>query len=84
MLCLCGHSGRSALTQLASRCFAGPGTRVDVAHEAQPFFGLGERRKITHVQAKPLAAFLESPADKKREAPELGQIRLRQGHGSRG
>jgi hypothetical protein len=83
MLCLRSCSGCSALTQLAPGSFAGPCARVDVAHQAQPLFGLGERREVTHVEAKTLAAFLEAPADEKSEAPELGQVGLRERHGRR-
>ena len=77
---LIGGRRRGSLTELAARGFAGPGTRVNLAHDAQPLLGLGQRGEVTHVQTKALPAFLEAPADEEREAFELRQIRLRKRH----
>jgi hypothetical protein len=84
MLRLCGGRSGGAFTQLTTGRFTRPGARVDLAHDAQPFFGLGERRKVTHVQPKAFAAFLETPAHEKSETSELGQVGLRERHGRRG
>jgi hypothetical protein len=84
MLRLRSRSGCSALTQLASGGFTSPRAGVDLARDAQPLFGLGKRREVTHVQSKALAAFLEATADEKSKAPELGHVGLRERHGRRG
>src|SRR2546423_498130 len=67
-----------------ARGLAGPGARVDLAHDAQPLLGLCQRGEIAHVQTKALPPFLEAPADEEREALELRQIRLRERHRRRG
>ena len=77
---LSGGRSRGSLAQLAARGLSGPGARVDLAHDAQPLLGLGQRGEIAHVQTKALPPFLEAPADEEREALELRQIRLRQRH----
>ncbi|HEV2229902.1 MAG TPA: hypothetical protein VGR86_13200 [Steroidobacteraceae bacterium] len=77
-----GRSGRrGALAELAAGCFAGPCAGIDLAHDVQPLLGFGERREVTHVKTKALAALLEAAAHEKVEALELGQLRLRQSHG---
>ena len=80
MLCLRGRSGRRALTQLAARGLSRPGTRIDLTHDAEPFFGLGKRREVTHVQTKALTPFLEAAAHEEMKTPQLGQIGLRERH----
>ena len=77
---LSGGRRRGSLAQLAARGLARPGARVDLAHDAQPLLGLGQRGEIAHVQTKALPALLEAPADEKREALELRQIGLRERH----
>jgi len=52
---------------------ASPAHRQDKYRDCtEPFFRIGKRRKITHVQAESLASFLETAADEKAEAFELG------------
>lgn len=69
MLRLCGCRSGCALAQLAARCLTGPCTRVDLAHDAQPFLGLGERGEVAHVQPEALATFLEAPAYEEMKTP---------------
>jgi hypothetical protein len=80
MLRLGGGSGGSSGAQLLARRFTGPGARIDLANDIQPFFGLGECREVTHVEAEPLAALLEAAADEEGKALQLGQIGLCQRH----
>jgi hypothetical protein len=80
MLRLCRGSRGGSSAQLLARRFAGPGTRINLANDIQPFFGFGECREVTHVEAEPLAALLETAADEEGEALQLGQIGLRQRH----
>jgi hypothetical protein len=77
---LCCGSGGGPSAQLLSRCFAGPGARIDFANDIQPLFGFGECREVTHVETEPLTAFLEAAADEEGEALQLGKIGLRQRH----
>jgi len=80
VLSLRGRSGGRTLAQLAARCLTGPCPRIDLAHDAQPLLGLGQRREITHVQTKPLATFLEAPAHEEMKTPQLWQVGLRERH----
>jgi len=80
VLRLRGSGRRGAFAQLATGRLAGPGTRIDLAHDTEPFLGFRECREISHVQAKTFATFLEAPAHEEREALELGQIGLRERH----
>jgi len=80
---LFGCRGRGALTQLLAWRLTSPGTRVDVAHGAQPLFGFGQRGEIPHVQPKPFATFLEATAHEKAEALQLRLFRARKRQGRR-
>jgi hypothetical protein len=80
MLRLRGRSRRRALTQLAAGGLSRPGTWIDLAHHAEPFLGLGERRKVAHVQTKALAPFLETATHEEMKTPQLGQVGLRERH----
>jgi hypothetical protein len=74
-----GGGGRGgAFTELAAGGFAGPRPGIDLAHDAQPLLGLGQRREVTHVEAEALAPFLEAAAHEEVETLELGQLSLRQ------
>jgi plasmid stabilization system protein ParE len=75
----CCSLGRSG-TQLLARRFAGPCTGIDIPHDSQPFLGLFLAGEESHVQAEALASLLETAADEKGKALELGQIRLRERH----
>ena len=75
----CG-SLRCAGAQLLARGLAGPGTRVDIAHHAQPFLGFRLGGKEPHVQAEALATLFEATAHEKGEALELGELRLCERH----
>jgi hypothetical protein len=79
-----GSRSGCALAQLAPRCLTGPGARIDLAHQRQPFLRLGLRGEVAHVQAKALAAFLEAAADEELETLQLGELDLRQRHGRGG
>ncbi|HLJ21684.1 MAG TPA: hypothetical protein VKU84_15870, partial [Stellaceae bacterium] len=63
MLCGGRRCGSGTFTNLPPGRLAGPRARIDLAHQAQPFLGFGERGEITHVQPEALAALLEAPAD---------------------
>jgi len=80
MLRLCGGSGGGSSAQLLTRRLTGPGTRINLAYDIQPFFGFGECREVTHVEAEPLAALFETAADEEGKALQLGQIGLCQRH----
>jgi hypothetical protein len=84
MLGLRRGGGYGTLAQLLPRSFTSPCTRIDIAYRAQPFFGFGQRREITHVKSESLTAFLKTPADEKTEAFELRLFRFRERHGRRG
>ncbi len=79
--CRCGHS---PFAQLLARRLSGPCAGIDVAHGPEPFLSFRQRREVTHVKAKPLAAFLESTADEEAEAFEFRLLRSRKRHGRRG
>jgi hypothetical protein len=74
-----GRGGR-ALAQLAAGRFARPGAGVDLAHDAEPLLGLGQRRKIAHVQPEAFAAFLETAAHEEIEALQVRELGLSQRH----
>jgi hypothetical protein len=84
VLGLCRRGGDRTLAQFLAGCFAGPGAGINVPHGAEPLFGLGQCREVTHVEAESFAAFLEAAADEKAEAFELRLFRLRERHGRRG
>jgi hypothetical protein len=74
-----GSSGRAS-AQLFAWCFTRPGARINLSHDIQPLFGFGEGREITHVEPEPLAALLETSADKEGKALQLSQIGLCKRH----
>jgi hypothetical protein len=73
----CGGRTRA---QFLSRRLASPGTRIDLTHHVQPFFGFAQRREVTHVEPETLAALFEPTTHEKREPLELRQIRLCERH----
>ncbi|MDB6091049.1 MAG: hypothetical protein JWN85_3833 [Gammaproteobacteria bacterium] len=73
------RSGRPR-AQLFARGLARPGAWIDFPHDVQPFFSFGERREISHVEAKALTTFFEPATHEKSEPLELGQIRLCERH----
>jgi hypothetical protein len=83
VLGLCCGGSYCALAQLLAWRFPGPCTRINIADCAEQLLSFGECWKIAHVQAESLAALLETAADEKGEAFELGLLRIRQRHGRR-
>ena len=77
---LLGRSGGRAGTELLAGCLTGPGSRIDIANDAQPLLGLGECREVTHVETETLAAFLEAAAHEEGKALQLFLVRLRECH----
>ncbi len=80
MLSLGRGGGNCALAKFLAGRFTGPGTRIDVAHRAQPFFGFGEGREIAHVQPESLTPFFEAATHEKAETLELRLFRVGQCH----
>lgn len=74
-------SGRSsASAELFTRRFAGPRTRINIADDTQPLFGFRERREVTHVETKTLAALLKAPAHEEGKTLQLFFVRLGERH----
>ena len=73
-----GGGGTGA--QLFPGCFTRPGARINLTHDGQPFFGLGKRREVTHVESEPFTPFLKASAHKESKALQLRQLRMGKGH----
>jgi hypothetical protein len=80
MLGLCRSCSRRTRAQFLAWRFTGPCPWINLAHDVQPLFGLGERREVTHVETEALTTLFEAATHEKSEPLQLGQIGLCERH----
>jgi hypothetical protein len=77
---LLGRGGSGTRTELFARRLAGPCTRINIANDTQPLFGLAECREVTHVETETLAALLEAATHEEGKPFQFFFVRLGECH----